>query len=139
MRTQVCPKHLRHTAGLYESLFCIFAGRKWRLMGELAVSRSLGDLPYITKGLIAEPDIASLDLAAGWGTGSAEFLILASDGLFETVSAAEACAAAHDLAAGKPVQLHEQGYVHLPFFVRSSRHGHCAVRGLESRSFLWYL
>lgn len=69
-------------------------------MGELAVSRSFGDLPYISKGLIAEPAIASLDLAAGSDLGSPEFLILASDGLFETVSAAEACAAAHNLAAG---------------------------------------
>ena len=55
---------VRHAAG----------GRK-RLLGELAVSRSLGDLPYRAVGLIAEPDIREWRAVQPWDS----FLILASD------------------------------------------------------------
>ena len=81
------------------------AGRRWRLQGELSVSRSLGDLPYIDKGLTAEPTLSpwlSLNASAYPGSVAPEFLILASDGLFEALPAEEVCSIAHKLASGEP-------------------------------------
>lgn len=49
----------------------------WRVMGVLAVSRSIGDpdyKPYVT----AEPDVVEVEL-----NGTEDFLIMASDGLFD--------------------------------------------------------
>lgn len=53
---------------------CIYTNI-WRVMGTLAVSRSIGDpdyKPYVT----AEPDVIDLEL-----DGSEDFLLMASDGL----------------------------------------------------------
>ncbi|XP_014276120.1 uncharacterized protein [Halyomorpha halys] len=52
----------------------------WRVNGQLAVSRSIGDVdykPYVT----GEPDVSSYDL-----TGDEDFLLLACDGLWDVVS-----------------------------------------------------
>lgn len=71
-------------------------------MGELATSRSLGDLPYIDKGISAEPDVSAWHgVAAASGLWLPEFLLLASDGLFETLTPVEACTAAHTVASGR--------------------------------------
>lgn len=52
----------------------------WRVNGQLAVSRSIGDVdykPYVT----GKPDVSSYDL-----TGDEDFLLLACDGLWDVVS-----------------------------------------------------
>lgn len=52
----------------------------WRVNGQLAVSRAIGDVdykPYVT----AEPDVTSYDLS-----GDEDFLLLACDGLWDVVS-----------------------------------------------------
>ncbi|XP_031349973.1 uncharacterized protein LOC116175807 isoform X3 [Photinus pyralis] len=61
----------------------IFWG-SWRVNGQLAVSRAIGDLeykPYVT----AVPDIREIPL-----NGSEDFLILACDGLWDVISEKEA-------------------------------------------------
>lgn len=61
----------------------------WRVAGILATSRALGDFPLKEKNLvIAEPDILSFDLVYH----RPMFLILASDGLWDTFSNEEAVA-----------------------------------------------
>jgi len=52
----------------------------WRLEGELALSRSIGDLPY-DRFLSREPHITTRKLG-----GSQEFMVLASDGLWDVMS-----------------------------------------------------
>jgi len=62
---------------------CLYTNM-WRVMGILAVSRSIGDpdyKPYVT----AEPDVIEIEL-----TGSEDFLILASDGLWDSLSPEDA-------------------------------------------------
>ena len=62
------------------------------------MSRALGDAPYRGSGLIAEPELAPwrvLEPAAD------ALLLLASDGLFETLPADEACRIALAVATGK--------------------------------------
>ena len=75
------------------------AGGRRRLQGELAVSRSFGDLPYRSAGLIADPELSR------WHTVSPEddFLILASDGVFEALSEDQVCSVAAATAAGAPL------------------------------------
>lgn len=61
----------------------------WRVAGILATSRALGDYPLKEKNLvIAEPDILSFDLV----DHRPSFLILASDGLWDTFTNEEAVA-----------------------------------------------
>lgn len=61
----------------------------WRVAGILATSRALGDYPLKDKKLvIADPDILTFDL----GDHKPMFLILASDGLWDTFSNEEAVA-----------------------------------------------
>lgn len=82
--------------------FVSTAGGRWRLDGELSVSRSIGDLPYIHHGLIAAPSLSQwfkID-STGMGTDGAVTLILATDGLFENMSPAEVCSAAESLNRG---------------------------------------
>lgn len=62
---------------------CCFNG-VWRVHGSLAVSRGIGD-QYLKQWIIAEPDTRILDL-----NPELEFLILASDGLWDKVSNQEA-------------------------------------------------
>lgn len=66
--------------------FISFNG-SWRVQGILAMSRSLGDYPLKTLNvIIPDPDIMSFDL----NKLQPEFLILASDGLWDTFSNEEA-------------------------------------------------
>lgn len=68
--------------------FIAFKG-VWRVAGILATSRALGDYPLKDKNLvIADPDILTFDLA----DHKPMFLILASDGLWDTFSNEEAVA-----------------------------------------------
>ncbi|GLJ08234.1 hypothetical protein SUGI_0084590 [Cryptomeria japonica] len=56
----------------------------WRVQGTLAVSRSIGDLP-LKQWVSSEPDTRKLPI-----TSDCEFMILASDGLWEKVNNQEA-------------------------------------------------
>eukprot|EP00252_Welwitschia_mirabilis_P012958 TRINITY_DN2861_c0_g1_i1.p1 TRINITY_DN2861_c0_g1~~TRINITY_DN2861_c0_g1_i1.p1 ORF type:complete len:485 (+),score=117.17 TRINITY_DN2861_c0_g1_i1:163-1617(+) len=64
--------------------FVDFHGGAWRVQGTLAVSRSIGD-SHLKEWVSAEPDIKELQIQP-----DCEFLILASDGLWEKVSNQEA-------------------------------------------------
>lgn len=52
----------------------------WRVQGTLAVSRGIGDL-HLKEWISAEPEVQRLPI-----TPDCEFLILASDGLWDAVS-----------------------------------------------------
>lgn len=66
--------------------FISFNG-SWRVQGILAMSRSLGDYPLKNLNVvISDPDIMSFDL----NKLQPEFMILASDGLWDTFSNEEA-------------------------------------------------
>jgi protein phosphatase 1L len=56
----------------------------WRVQGSLAVSRSFGDVG-LKRWVVAEPAVARVPLSAG-----CEFLVVASDGLWDKVSNQEA-------------------------------------------------
>ncbi|KAA8521096.1 hypothetical protein F0562_011751 [Nyssa sinensis] len=56
----------------------------WRVNGSLAVSRAIGDL-HLKQWVISEPEIKKLPL-----TSDCEFLIMASDGLWDKVNDQEA-------------------------------------------------
>nr|XP_016461264.1 PREDICTED: probable protein phosphatase 2C 74 [Nicotiana tabacum] len=56
----------------------------WRVNGSLAVSRAFGD-NYLKEWIISEPDVVKLPL-----TSDCEFLVMASDGLWDKVSDQEA-------------------------------------------------
>ena len=61
----------------------------WRVAGILATSRALGDYPLKDKKLvIADPDILTFDLS----DHNPMFIILASDGLWDTFTNEEAVA-----------------------------------------------
>jgi serine/threonine protein phosphatase PrpC len=57
-----------------------FQGSRYRVNGELAVSRSIGDTKY-KPSLTAIPEVLQIKLNAG-----DSFLIMASDGLYEKLS-----------------------------------------------------
>ncbi|KAI4384539.1 hypothetical protein MLD38_002680 [Melastoma candidum] len=67
----------------------------WRIQGSFAVSRSIGDR-HLKQWVIAEPDTRILPISLG-----PEFLILASDGLWDKVSDQEAVDVARPLPVGK--------------------------------------
>ncbi len=79
----------------------LLTGGRWRLQGELALSRSIGDPGYRRYGLIAQPFVSTSRQI----TGLDEMLLLATDGLFEGLSANEACSIAYKLAQGECLQL----------------------------------
>ncbi|XP_068660856.1 probable protein phosphatase 2C 74 [Aristolochia californica] len=56
----------------------------WRVHGSLAISRAIGD-SHMKDWIISEPEISTIDLGS-----DCEFLILASDGLWDKVSNQEA-------------------------------------------------
>ncbi|PIA44256.1 hypothetical protein AQUCO_01700094v1 [Aquilegia coerulea] len=56
----------------------------WRVQGSLAVSRAIGDL-NLKQWVVSEPEIKKLEI-----TSDCEFLVLASDGLWDKVSNQEA-------------------------------------------------
>ncbi|KAH9330019.1 hypothetical protein KI387_002127 [Taxus chinensis] len=67
----------------------------WRAQGVLAVSRSIGDI-HMKEWLSAEPEMKKLNI-----TSDCEFLILASDGLWDKVSNEEAVAIARPFCVEK--------------------------------------
>ena len=72
-------------------------GGRWRLNGELAVSRALGDAPYRQSGLISQPDVSfDAHLAPG------DMLLLLSDGALEAMTAEALCSAALSDAQAAP-------------------------------------
>ncbi len=77
---------------------CTLLGDGGRLQGELAVSRSVGDLQYRPFGLTAEPEFSKWHEA---GPGD-EWLILASDGVFESLTEDQICDIAAATLAGQP-------------------------------------
>lgn len=88
----------------FKSKVC--AAGRLRLQGELSVSRSIGDLPYTEFGLIATPTLSK------WveinslqdGTWLHFSLILATDGLFESLTSQEICQAAWSVAKGNEAE-----------------------------------
>lgn len=72
--------------------FISFSG-VWRVAGILATSRALGDLPLKERAfVVADPDILTFDLSAV----RPQFLILATDGLWDVFSNEEAVAYVRD-------------------------------------------
>lgn len=75
---------------------CVLFWGTWRVNGELAVSRAIGDLgykPYVT----SEPDVTAVPL-----NGTEDFLVLACDGLWDFVSEQEAVMAVYQQIAEAP-------------------------------------
>ncbi|CAN4098725.1 unnamed protein product [Withania somnifera] len=70
----------------------------WRIQGSLAVSRGIGD-QYLKQWVTAEPETRILEL-----NPDLEFLVLASDGLWDTVSNQEAVDIARPLCTGISMQ-----------------------------------
>lgn len=68
----------------------------WRVNGILAVSRSIGDY-NLKKYVIADPDVTRFSL----NPDSDEFLILASDGLWDVISPEEAMNITREISANK--------------------------------------
>ena len=71
----------------YAGGFVIQLGGCWRVSGELALSRSLGDLQYKSSGLLtAEADVWSCQLKDESGDRTYDYLILGSDGFFKNIT-----------------------------------------------------
>lgn len=83
------PQQMRERKRIKEAGGFITFNGVWRVAGILATSRALGDYPLKDRKLvIADPDILTFDLA----DHKPMFLILASDGLWDTFSNEEAVA-----------------------------------------------
>uniref|UniRef100_A0A8D8RUH1 Protein phosphatase 1L n=1 Tax=Cacopsylla melanoneura TaxID=428564 RepID=A0A8D8RUH1_9HEMI len=81
------PQQMRERKRIKEAGGFIAFNGVWRVAGILATSRALGDYPLKDKRLvIADPDILTFDLA----DHKPQFLILASDGLWDIFSNEEA-------------------------------------------------
>ncbi|KAH8333693.1 hypothetical protein KR059_002478 [Drosophila kikkawai] len=82
------PQQVRERKRIHDAGgFIAFRG-VWRVAGVLATSRALGDYPLKDKNLvIATPDILTFEL----NDHKPHFLILASDGLWDTFNNEEAC------------------------------------------------
>ncbi|KAH9312791.1 hypothetical protein KI387_027826 [Taxus chinensis] len=75
----------------------------WRVQGTLAVSRSIGDL-HLKQWVSSEPDTRKVPI-----TSDCEFMILASDGLWEKVSNQEAVDIARPFCLEENQELFEPG------------------------------
>jgi len=83
------PQQSREKKRIEEAGGSVSFNGVWRVAGILATSRALGDYPLKDKKLvIADPDILTFELA----DYKPQFLILASDGLWDTFSNEEAIA-----------------------------------------------
>ncbi|XP_055699150.1 E3 ubiquitin-protein ligase lubel-like isoform X2 [Phlebotomus papatasi] len=74
---------------------CIMFNGVWRVNGQLAITRAIGDVdykPYVT----SEPEIMSIPL-----DGDEDFLIMASDGLWDHVKEDDAAITVYNMAAQK--------------------------------------
>lgn len=66
----------------------------WRVVGVLAMSRAIGDFPLKENNIvIADPDILTFDLASDL---QPQYMILATDGLWDVFDNEEACLFIHD-------------------------------------------
>jgi len=75
---------------------CVLFWGTWRVNGQLAVSRAIGDSgykPYVT----SEPDVTAVSL-----DGTEDFLVLACDGLWDFVTEEEAVMAVYEQIAEAP-------------------------------------
>lgn len=75
---------------------CVLFWGTWRVNGQLAVSRAIGDLgykPYVT----SEPDVTAVPL-----DGTEDFLVLACDGLWDFVTEEEAVMAVYEQISEAP-------------------------------------
>jgi protein phosphatase 1L len=87
------PKKLKEHKRIKEAGGFIKFNGVWRVAGILATSRAMGDYPLKDTNLvIAEPDILTFDL----NDMQPKFMILASDGLWDTFSNEEAVNFAKD-------------------------------------------
>lgn len=83
------PQQMRERKRIKEAGGFVTFNGVWRVAGILATSRALGDYPLKDKNLvIADPDILTFDLK----DHKPSFVILASDGLWDTFSNEEAVA-----------------------------------------------
>ncbi|XP_049959711.1 protein phosphatase 1L [Schistocerca serialis cubense] len=83
------PQQVREKKRIKEAGGFVTFNGVWRVAGILATSRALGDYPLKDKKLvIADPDILTFDLS----DHKPQFLILASDGLWDTFTNEEAVA-----------------------------------------------
>lgn len=83
------PQQMRERKRIKEAGGSVIFNGVWRVAGILATSRALGDYPLKDKKLvIADPDILTFDL----DDHKPQFVILASDGLWDTFSNEEAIA-----------------------------------------------
>lgn len=83
------PQQMRERRRIKEAGGFVTFNGVWRVAGILATSRALGDYPLKDKKLvIADPDVLSFDLK----DHKPSFIILASDGLWDTFSNEEAVA-----------------------------------------------
>uniref|UniRef100_A0A1B0CF58 PPM-type phosphatase domain-containing protein n=1 Tax=Lutzomyia longipalpis TaxID=7200 RepID=A0A1B0CF58_LUTLO len=74
---------------------CLMFNGIWRVNGQLAITRAIGDVdykPYVT----SEPEIMSIPLG-----GDEDFLIMASDGLWDHVKEDDAAITVYNMAALK--------------------------------------
>lgn len=78
-----------------------YAGNPARLQGDLAVSRAIGDLPYRQYGLTSDPELRWHNISA-----ADVWLVLASDGIFESLSVEAVCHIAARTQAGKTRPIH---------------------------------
>lgn len=83
------PQQVREHKRIHDAGgFIAFRG-VWRVAGILATSRALGDYPLKDRNLvIADPDVLTFDLK----DHKPQFVVLASDGLWDTFNNEEACA-----------------------------------------------
>ncbi|TYZ68233.1 hypothetical protein PybrP1_005511 [[Pythium] brassicae (nom. inval.)] len=111
--------------------FVSFAGL-WRVVGQLAVSRSLGDQhlrqyvsaePSIVHAAVPEEDASSSGgSGSGSGSGSGGLLVVASDGVWETMANSDVARFAHErrLKADDDLSAMAQGLV-VESYVRGSQ------------------
>ena len=80
--------------------FVTTTGSYPRVNGELAVSRSIGDVKLKKFGVISDPEFSDwLPISE-----NERFIVLASDGIFEKVTPQEVCDVIHGIASGQDIQ-----------------------------------
>lgn len=94
MFSSFLPPQLKEKRRIEEAGGRVSMNGVWRVAGILATSRALGDFPLKEKRLITcEPDVLSFDLNKTAGNnnpgnnpGESNFVVLATDGLWDTHS-----------------------------------------------------
>ncbi|KAL5717672.1 protein-serine/threonine phosphatase [Ranunculus cassubicifolius] len=69
-----------------------------RVNGQLAVSRSIGDIPFKRYGVVSTPEVTEWQLLSSNDT----YLVAASDGIFEKMTTKDVCDLLWDVHEGKP-------------------------------------